>query len=114
LTPLYFTFDLVGRLDPPPVTHPQYYYGFLGVALAWQFAFFVIGSDPVRFRPVIVPAVLEKLGYVLAIVLLYLQRRVSLVQSIGPGPDALLCLLFAIAFVKLGHRESQDAARTAG
>jgi hypothetical protein len=32
LTPLYFTFDLVGRLYPPPISHPDFYYGFIGVA----------------------------------------------------------------------------------
>lgn len=101
LTPLYFLFDFVGRMDPPPVTHPQFYYGFVGVALAWQFAFFVIATDPVRFRPMIIPAVLEKLGYVLAVLVLYLQGRGSLVQSIGAGPDALFGVLFAMAFFKL-------------
>lgn len=27
VTPLYFTFDLVGQWYPPPVTHPDFYYG---------------------------------------------------------------------------------------
>ena len=51
LAPLYFMFDLIGRQDPPPITHPAFYYGFAGVALAWQIAFFIIAHDPVRFRP---------------------------------------------------------------
>jgi hypothetical protein len=59
--------------------------------------------DPARFRPIIIPAILEKLGYVLAVVVLYLQRRASSVESISASPDALLCLLFAIAFFKLRH-----------
>jgi hypothetical protein len=56
LTPLYFMFDFVGRQYPPPVTHPDFYYGFIGVALAWQAAFLVIARDPVRLRPMMVPA----------------------------------------------------------
>ena len=36
LTPLYFIFDLIGRQDPPPITHPGFYYGFVGTALAWR------------------------------------------------------------------------------
>jgi hypothetical protein len=24
LTPLYFTYNLIGRLDPPPLTHPKF------------------------------------------------------------------------------------------
>ena len=38
ITPLYFMFDLIGRKDPPPITHPGFFYGFVGVALAWQIA----------------------------------------------------------------------------
>ena len=25
LTPLYFMFDLIGRNDPPPITHPAFF-----------------------------------------------------------------------------------------
>ena len=46
LTPLYFMFDLIGRNDPPPITHPGFFYGFVGVALAWQIAFIFIATDP--------------------------------------------------------------------
>jgi hypothetical protein len=30
LTPLYFMFDLIGRQDPPVITHPGFFYGFVG------------------------------------------------------------------------------------
>src|SRR5712691_7809563 len=59
--PLYFLFDTIGRQNPPAITHPEYYYGFTSVTLAWQFAFFVIASDPARFRPLMPPAIAEKL-----------------------------------------------------
>ena len=36
---IYFIFDLIGRRDPPPITHPGFCYGFAGVALG---LFFVI------------------------------------------------------------------------
>ena len=26
IPPLYFMFDLIGRKDPPPITHPSFYY----------------------------------------------------------------------------------------
>jgi hypothetical protein len=51
IPPLYFMFDLIGRNDPPPITHPGFFYGFVGLALSWQIAFLVIATDPVRFRP---------------------------------------------------------------
>ena len=34
LTPFYFLETKVGEISNQPVTHPEYYYGFLGVALA--------------------------------------------------------------------------------
>jgi len=60
LTPLYFMFDLIGRNDPPPITHPGFFYGFVGIGLAWQVAFIIIATDPVRFRPLMIPCILEK------------------------------------------------------
>lgn len=33
LTPLYFMFEKIGRQDPPPITHPQFFYGFVSVAI---------------------------------------------------------------------------------
>lgn len=34
LVPGYFLEVQIGLADPPPITHPEYFYGFLGVALA--------------------------------------------------------------------------------
>jgi uncharacterized membrane protein YfcA len=39
ITPLYFMSDTIGRNDPPPITHPAFFYGFAGAALAWQIVF---------------------------------------------------------------------------
>jgi hypothetical protein len=100
LTPLYFMFDLAGRLDPPPITHPQFYYGFVGVALVWQFLYFTIGTDPVRFRPMMILSTLAKGSYVGALLVLYLQNRISPVQAATGLPDALLMVLFVAAFWK--------------
>jgi len=73
LSPLYFMLDIVGQKYPPPVTHPDFYYGFLGLAIAWQLAFLVIGRDPVRFKPMMVPAVFEKALYVISLLVLLLK-----------------------------------------
>ncbi len=98
LAPLYFIFDLVGRQDPPPITHPQFYYGFAGVGIAFQFVFFAIAKDPVRYRLMMLPSVLEKLSYVSAVLVLYLQGRITASQAATGAPDALLAVLFAAAF----------------
>lgn len=100
LTPLFFIFDSIGRNDPPPVTHPGFYYGFATVALVFQFVFLVIATDPVRFRPMMIPAVFEKISYVTVLVVLYLQQRVHATDLVFAGTDFLLGLLFIAAFFK--------------
>jgi hypothetical protein len=100
ITPLYFIFNEIPKKDPPPVTHPLFYYGFAGVALAWQFVFLVIGSNPVRFRPLMLVGILEKLGYFLPAVILYLQHRVHIADVYISSGDALLAILFLVAYLK--------------
>src|ERR1051326_1675203 len=63
LAPLYFMEQQTGRDYPPPITHPEYYYGFIGVAVAWQLAFIVMSRDPVRYRALMPVAVVEKASF---------------------------------------------------
>jgi hypothetical protein len=100
LTPLYFIFDLIGQKDPPSITHPAFYYGFVGAGMAWQFAFFVIAWDPARFRPMIIPSILEKFSYGGALTTLYLQHRLHPQDLAFGGIDLVFGLLFLIAFFK--------------
>lgn len=104
LTPLYFLFDTVGRQYPPPITHPDFYYGFVGVALAFQVAFAIIGTDPTRFRPMMIPSMLEKFSYAGALAVLHLQGRVARNQLAFGGVDFLLGILFIAAFLKTRAR----------
>jgi hypothetical protein len=100
LTPLYFMFATISRMDPPAITHPGFYYGFVGLGLAWQFAFCVIATDPVRYRPLMLPALVEKFGYGIAVAVLVLQNRMSGRDLVFGGADLLLGLLFAIAWLR--------------
>jgi hypothetical protein len=100
ITPLYFIFDLIGKKDPPPITHPAFYYGFVGVALVWQFAFLIIASDPVRFRPLMIAAVLEKLVYSVPVAILVSQKRTNPNDLIFAGIDLFLCVLFVMAYLR--------------
>ncbi len=106
LTPLYFIFDMIGRKDPPPITHPAFFYGFVGAALAWQIAFFIIATDPARYRLLMIPSVLEKFSYGIAVVLLVMQHRMRASDLMFGGIDLLLGLLFVIAYLKTPRRES--------
>jgi hypothetical protein len=100
LTPLYFLVDVSGRRYAPPAAYPQFFYGFLSVAMAWQIAFLVIGSNPARFRLLMIPSIVEKLGYVATLAVLYGQARISAVEASPAVPDLLLGLLFIAAFAK--------------
>jgi len=106
ITPLYFMFDLIGRKDPPPITHPAFFYGFAGAALAWQIAFFFIASDPVRHRPLMIPSMFEKFSYAAAVIVLVLQARMRSSDLLFAGTDLLLGILFVVSYFKTPPRVS--------
>jgi hypothetical protein len=100
VTPLYFLFDFIGRSYPPAVTHPDIYYGFVGVTLVWQIAFLTIATNPSRYRPIMLAAILEKGVYVATMVALYLMGELQLGQFAVAWPDSVLGMLFIAAFIK--------------
>lgn len=106
ITPLYFMFALIGRQDPPPITHPGFYYGFVGTALAWQVAFCFIATDPVRYRPLMLPSILEKAAYGAAVIVLVLQGRMHPSDLVFASTDILLGVLFVIAYFRLSGQPS--------
>jgi hypothetical protein len=106
ITPLYFMFDLIGQKDPPAITHPGFYYGFVGVALAWQVAFIFIAREPLRLRPMMIPSVIEKFSWGIAVVVLVAQGRMHSSDLVFAGTDGLLGVLFVVAYWKTGERKS--------
>src|SRR5262245_46752935 len=98
LVPQFFLFDRIGQDQPPPITHPEYFYGFVGLAVVWQIAFLVIGHNPVRFRPLILVAVLEKLSFGIPIAILFAQERVAKGTLVFGMIDLLLAGLFVVAW----------------
>ena len=111
VTPLYFLYDTISRQDPPAITHPGFYYGFAGCALAWQFAFIVIARDPVRFRAMMIPSVFEKFSFAVAQTVLYVQHRLHPPDLFLGGIDGLLGVLFLVAFFRtLDRTPSLDKA----
>lgn len=110
LTPLFFLVDVTGRPYPAPTDYPHFFYGFVAVALAWQFAFLVIGSNPVRFRPLMIPAFIEKAGYIVAAAVLYRQGRISADYAGTAIPDALFLALFIVAYWKTRARRASVSA----
>jgi len=100
VVPQYFLESRIGIDYPPPITHPEYFYGFIGVTVAWQIAFLIISRDPQRYRPLMIAAIVEKYSYVIAVLVLYGKNRVSNPVLVTALIDLVLGTLFAVAFKK--------------
>jgi hypothetical protein len=98
LVPQYFLEAKIGRDVPPPIAHPEHFYGFVGVALAWQVAFLIIASDVRRYRLLMLPAVLEKVSFGAAAIVLYATGRAAGSVAAAGGVDLAFAVLFILAF----------------
>jgi hypothetical protein len=98
--PLYFLESKTGHDYPPPITHPEYYYGFIGVTAAWQVLYLLVSTNPIRYRPVMIPPILAKGSFVVAVTLLYMQGRVLLTMLGASMIDLLLLILFLVAYLR--------------
>jgi hypothetical protein len=96
--PQYFLEDRIGRDTPPPITHPEHFYGFIGVVVAWQIAFLVIARDPQRFRALMPVTVLEKLAFAVPVLLLWAKGRAGGTLLPFAGIDLLLGALFFASY----------------
>jgi len=110
LAPQYFMEAKIGRDFPPPITHPEHFYGFVSVALAWQILFFVIARDPVRYRGAMIPAVLEKVGFGAAAVALYGQGRTAMPILVAGILDLIFAALFWVAWRATPDTSASSAA----
>ncbi len=92
---------------PPAITHPEYYYGFVGVVMAFQIIFLLIGSDPLRYRPLmLVSALFEKFPFVIAVYTLYALGRVYSIMVGLATIDLILGVLFMISYFKTAKTEN--------
>ena len=110
LTPLYFVEKKTGIDHPPALTHPEYYYGFVGVALAWQVLFLIIARDPQSFRPAMLAAMIEKFSFVISTYVLYALGRVDSTLVAAASADLVLGILFVISFFKTGQKANAAGA----
>ncbi|MBS1797060.1 MAG: hypothetical protein JSS81_24750 [Acidobacteria bacterium] len=100
LVPQYFLEAKNGRDFPPAITHPEYFYGFVGVGVAFQVVFLIIGRDPRRYRAMMIPSMIEKFSFVIAVYALFALDRVALAMVGAASIDLLLGILFAISFFR--------------
>ena len=89
LVPMYF-------LPMPPVS-PETYYGFVGCALVFQWLFWIIGGDPLKYRPLMLAAVAEKLVFSVPALALIAAGRTPTVVAFFAVMDLLLGTGFLIA-----------------
>ena len=103
LIPMYFLLERTGIEAPPPVTHPEFYYGFLGVALAFQIVFLIIATDPIKYRSMMIPSIVEKFAFVIPTFYLYSQGH-NLGSIVGGAAlDLMWGTLFLISYFKTGR-----------
>lgn len=70
----------------------------LGVAVAWQIVFLIVAKDPVRYRLLMLPAIVEKAGFGIVACILYLMGRLSVSLFAAGIIDLVWGLLFGVAF----------------
>ncbi len=105
LVPQYFLEAKNNQDFPPAITHAEYYYGFIGVALAFQIVFLIIARNPAKYRAMMIPSIIEKFSFAIAVIVLYLQNRVA-PMMLGAGLiDVAFGILFVSAFVKTPNEE---------
>jgi hypothetical protein len=109
LAPQYFIEDRFGVENPPAITHAEFYYGFIGVAIAFQLVFLIIASDPAKYRAMMLPSVFEKFSFAIAAVVLFMQHRMPALLFAAGMIDLLLGVLFIISWWRVG----MESARTA-
>ena len=100
LPPLYWMEHRIGVEQPPALTHVEYFYGFIGVAVAWQFAFAIISRDPVRYRPLMLACMVEKFSFFIACIALAAQHRVPAQVFFFSCVDFCLGMAFIAAYLK--------------
>jgi hypothetical protein len=101
MAPQYLLEDQINRDYPPAITHPEYFYGFIGLGVAWQVAFLVMARDPARFRMLLIPSILEKISFGFAAIALFAQQRLPTLLLGFALIDLIFAGLFLAAFVKL-------------
>ena len=104
LLPQYFLREAMDKLFPPPINHLEHFYGFVGVALAWQLAFLAIAREPLRLRPVMIAAAAEKLLFSGSSLVLIGLGQVPAILAIVALVDLALGVLFTVSYGRLGSQ----------
>lgn len=107
LAPMFLLEHVIDEYDPPSITHAEFYYGFVCTALAWQIVYLMMWRDPLRYRPMLIPAIVGKAGFALFVFILLAQGRLAARNVVLPAIDLVLAGMFAWAYVGLGQAATE-------
>ena len=92
---------LPAYLVPLPDPYKLTQIGFVGLALVFQGLFWIVGGDPMRYRPLVPLTMFEKLCFGIPAVAFCLRGQTDVVTGVFGAIDLLLAVVFAIAWLKL-------------
>jgi hypothetical protein len=101
---------LLERQMAPGAIHPVFFYAWVSTGLAWQILFIVLSMNPVRYRPMILVCVLQKMTAVIAIPWLYGMRRVGGMWLGAAASDLVFAVLFLSAYRAMRTLTKTDGA----
>ena len=100
LLPQLFMETKTGIDYPPAITHPEFYYGFVGVALAWQIFFILISKDPIRYKPIVIAGILEKASFGFSSIILFALGRIPTLVLFFSTIDLIIMCLLIFSYLK--------------
>jgi hypothetical protein len=95
----YFGARQISEQYPPAITHTEYFYGFVSLALVVQFVFVLIAINPLRYRPLMIVSILEKLAFFIPATILKLTSSIPPPTYFFACIDLFLAVMFAIAYI---------------
>jgi hypothetical protein len=107
MIPQYFLEERIGIDNPPAITHPEFFYGFIGVTVAFQLVFIIISTDPLKYRRLIPACLVEKFSFVIAVAVLVYTGRTSGPIVAGAVGDLLLGILFAVSWFTTARQPTE-------
>jgi len=106
MVPMLFIEKLIEQIMPPVVNHPEFFYGFVLLNICWQILYLIVSKDPVRLRPMMIPAFLAKASGPIALLWLHFQDRISSQWVTTIYMDALFAILFLVSYWSIGKNLS--------
>ncbi len=92
---------LPAYLIPLPSPYKLTQIGFVGLALVFQGLFWIIGGDPLRYRPLVSLTIFEKLCFGIPAVAYFARGQIDAITGSFGAIDLLLAALFVVVWVKL-------------